>query len=242
MNPGDVLQWFADTPDIGEKLLEHVRLSFAPVLAALVIALPAGLYIGHARRFEFTTVSIANLGRALPSFAILALALPLSIRFGLGLGFWPTFAALFFLSLPPILVNTYIGVKGVDADVLEAARGMGLSGMQVLRDIEVPLAAPLIVAGVRTAAVQSVATATLAALVAGGGLGDYIRLGFRANRDEMLLGGAILVAILALATELGMALVQKGARPRTGSPKVPSVVEPIDEIAQAERERDRSLA
>jgi osmoprotectant transport system permease protein len=235
MNPGDVLQWFADTPDIWEKVFEHIRLSVAPVVAALVIALPAGLYIGHARRFEFTTVSIANLGRALPSFAILALALPLSIRFGLGLGFWPTFAALFLLSLPPILVNTYIGVKGVDPDVLEAARGMGLSGTQILKDIEVPLAAPLIVAGVRTAVVQSVATATLAALVGGGGLGDYIRLGFRANRDEVLIGGAILVALLALATELGMVLVQKAAQPKTGSRKIPSVVEPIEQAAQTGR-------
>lgn len=241
MTPGDVLQWFGDTPDIPEKLLEHIRLSFIPVIAAMCFALPAGLYIGHARRFEFVTVTIANLGRSLPSFAILALALPLSIRFGLGLGFWPTFAALFFLALPPILVNTYIGVKGVDEDVVEAARGMGLSGSQVLRDIEVPLAAPLIVAGVRTAAVQSVATATLAALVAGGGLGDYIRLGFRANQDDALLGGAILVALLALATELGMAVVQRTAQPRTGSPRVPSAVEPLEEIAQARRASNMPL-
>jgi osmoprotectant transport system permease protein len=241
MNPGDLLEWFADTPDIADKVLEHIRLSFVPVLAALAIALPAGLYIGHARRFEFATVTVANLGRSLPSFAILALALPLSIRFGLGLGFWPTFAALFFLSLPPILVNTYIGVKGVDEDVLEAARGMGLGGGQVLLSIEVPLAAPLIVAGVRTAAVQSVATATLAALVAGGGLGEYIRLGFRANRDDFLVGGAILVALLALATELGMAAVQKAAQPKTGSPRVPSVVEPLEQVAQTGRPGDMPL-
>jgi osmoprotectant transport system permease protein len=235
MSPGEVLEWFSNTPDIPQTVWEHIRLAFVPVCAALFVALPAGLYIGHARRFELAVVTIANLGRALPSFAILALALPVSIQLGLGLGFWPTFAALFLLALPPILVNTYIGVKGVDADVLEAARGMGLGGSQVLRSIELPLAAPLIVAGVRTAAVQSVATATLAALVAGGGLGGYIRLGFRANQDDALMGGAILVALLALATELGMGVIQRAAQPKTGSPRIPSVVEPLREPAQVGR-------
>jgi len=180
-------------------------------------------------------VTIANLGRALPSFAILALALPISIQLGLGLGFWPTFAALFLLAIPPILTNTYIGVKGVDPDVVEAARGMGLSGWQVLYRIEVPLAAPLIVAGLRTAAVQSVATATLAALVAGGGLGDYIRLGFRASQDDALLGGAILVALLAIVTEVALSLLERAVRQATGSPQAPSVVEPINEPVEEPR-------
>lgn len=212
----ELLDWFRETGDIPTRLWEHVRLSGTSVLGASVIGLPIGLYIGHLRRFEFVAVTAANLGRAIPSFAILSLALPLSIQFGLGLGFWPTFVALFLLAIPPILTNTYVGVKEVDADTIEASRGMGMTGGQVLRRVRLPLAMPLIVAGIRTSAVQVVATATLAALVAGGGLGTYIVFGFRAGDDGALLGGALLVALLAFATELGLGLVEKalGARSR----------------------------
>lgn len=229
----ELLDWFGATPDIAQKVGEHVRLSFLPVLGALAVALPVGLYIGHYRRFEFFAVTTAGLGRAIPSFAILALALPISIELGLGLGFWPTFAALFFLALPPIVTNSYIGVKSVDPDTVESARGMGLSERQILGGIELPLAAPLIIAGARTAAVQSVATATLAALVAGGGLGEYIRLGFRTGDDAPLLGGAIMVAVLAIVTELGFAVIERMARPR-GAPRTPSAVEPLEEISAFE--------
>jgi osmoprotectant transport system permease protein len=233
MTFSDLLTWFSETSDIDTRVFEHLRLSYLPVLAACAAGMPVGLYIGHARRFEFTAVTLANLGRAIPSFAILSLALPISIGLGLGLGFWPTFVALFFLAVPPIVTNTYIGVRGVDPDTVEAGRGMGLSGFQVLGRIELPLAAPLIVAGIRTAAVQSVATATLAALVAGGGLGTYIRLGFRAGDDTTLLGGAILVALLALATEGLFALVQRAATPRTGVSGGGTWVEPVEEMAAA---------
>lgn len=217
MSFSELATWFSETPDIWARVLEHLRLAFAPVVAALLVALPLAFYIGHKRRFEFLTVSIANLGRALPSFAILALALPLSIRFGLGLGFWPTFVALFFLAVPPILTNSYVGVRSVDPDTVESARAVGLSEWQVLREIEIPLAVPLIVTGLRTASVQSIATATLAALVAGGGLGTYIRLGFRAGEDPPLVGGAILVAVLALASEMSFSLLERRVRARTSS-------------------------
>ena len=231
----DVIDWFQTTPDIWSTVLEHMKLSYLPVLGAMCLALPVGLWIGHYRRFEFFVITVAGLGRAIPSFAILALALPLSIKLGLGLGFWPSFAALFFLALPPIVTNTYIGVKSVDEDTVEAARGMGLSDRQILTTIELPLAAPLIIAGIRTAAVQSVATATLAALVAGGGLGEYIRLGFRTGDDAPLLGGALLVALLAIATELVFILIERVTRPK-GAPRTPSAVEPLDEITAYERE------
>jgi osmoprotectant transport system permease protein len=226
MTWAEINDWFSITPDIQERLIEHVQLSFVPVLAAILIAVPVGLYIGHARRFEFAAVTIANLGRSIPSFAILALFLPISIQLGLGLGFWPTFAALFLLSLPPILTNTYAGVKGVDADAVEAGRAMGMTGVQVLGRIEVPLGMSLIVGGVRTAAVQSVATATLAALVAGGGLGYYIRLGFRSGDHAALVGGALLVGALALVTELTLGIVERFLRPRSGGPRAPSKLEP----------------
>lgn len=211
----DLFTFFRETPDIWGLVFRHLQLSFVPVVAATAVALPLGLFIGHARRLEFVTVSLANLGRAIPSFAILSLALVVVIRFGIeDFGFWATFVALFFLSLPPMVVNTYTGVKNVDAELLEAARGQGLSGRQILRSLEIPLGAPLIVAGIRIAAVQSVATATLGALVAGGGLGDPIVFGFRAGDDPSLIGGAFLVAVLAIGTEVAFAVLERLTRPR----------------------------
>jgi len=228
MSLSELMDWFAQTSDIGAQALEHIKLSFIPVIAAMLVALPIGLYIGHRRRFELAAVSIANLGRAVPSFAVLSLALPIAINVAgwidrpeLGLGFWPTFVALFFLSVPPILTNAYVGVKGVDPDAVDAARGQGLSERQILRRVELPLATPLIIAGVRTAAVQSVATATLAALVAGGGLGTYIVLGFRTGPSgrPSLIGGAILVATLAIATEILFSVINRALSPKTVSKK-----------------------
>lgn len=210
---GDAANWSGEG-GVPVRVLEHLRISALSVLAATAVALPAGLYIGHTRRGEAVAVSIANLGRAIPSFAILALAFPVSLRLGLGLSDWPAIAALFLLAIPPILTNSYVGVKGVDPDTLEAARGMGMSERDVLRSIEAPLAAPLIVAGLRISAVQVVATATLAALVAGGGLGRYIIDGFKQGNDAMTLAGALLVAVLAIVTELGFGLLERGTAPR----------------------------
>lgn len=195
------------------RVLEHLRISAISLLVATAVALPLGLLIGHTRRGEAIAVSIANLGRAIPSFAILALAFPVSLRLGLGLSDWPAIAALFLLGIPPILTNAYVGVRGVDADTLEAARGMGMSSREVLRSIEIPLAAPLIVAGLRISAVQIVATATLAALVAGGGLGRFIVDGFAQGNDGMTLGGALLVALLAITTELGFGVLERMTTP-----------------------------
>ena len=227
----DLITFFDETPNVGELVVRHLELSFIPVAAALLVALPLGLFIGHARRLEFITVTLANLGRAIPSFAILSLALIPVINVGIDdFGFWSTFAALFFLSLPPIVVNTYTGVKNVEPDLVEAALGQGMSGGQILRRVEVPLAASLIVAGIRTAAVQSVATATLGALVAAGGLGDPIVLGFRAGDDPSLIGGAFLVAVLAIATEAVFAVVERLLRPKgiVAEDKVRPVREPAE--------------
>ena len=230
----DLSTFFEETPDIWDLVLRHLQLSFVPVLAAVAVALPVGLFIGHARRFEFVTVTFANLGRAIPSFAILSLALIPVIRVGVeDFGFWATFFALFFLALPPIVVNTYTGVKNVDADLVEAAVGQGLSGRQILTRVEIPLAASLIVAGIRTASVQSVATATLGALVAAGGLGDPIVLGFRAGDDPSLIGGAFLVAVLAIATEVVFAIAERLLRPKGAS--APSKVEALENVAGARR-------
>ena len=204
---------WSGTHGIPNRVLEHVELSALSVLIGVIVALPIGLYIGHTRRAEFITVTIANLGRAVPSFAIVALMLPVSIWAGLGLGFWPTLVALVFLAIPPIIVNTYVGVREVDPDTVESAVGMGMSGKQVLRGIEIPLAAPLIVGGIRTAAVSVVATATLSALIGGGTLGRFIRDGFASGDHGEILGGAILVALLAILTEVGLSLIEKRVTP-----------------------------
>ena len=230
--------WLSDganwsgTAGIPTRIAEHLEISAVALGAALVIALPVGLFIGHARRAEFVTITAANLGRAIPSFAVLALAFPIALRLGLGFSIVPVVAALFLLAIPPILTNTYVGVKGVDRDTVEAALGMGMTGLQVLRSIELPLAAPLIVAGIRTSAVQVVATATLGAIVAGGGLGRYILDGFAQQDDGMLLGGALLVAVLAIATEVGLGAVERVARPRTSSGAANSVTG-LEEAGQA---------
>lgn len=212
----DPVNW-SGSAGIPNRLVEHVQISVLATVGAIAVALPLGLFIGHTRRAEFVTVTAANFGRAIPSFAIVALTFPIAVELGWGLGFWPTLLALFLLAIPPILTNTYVGVKGVDPDTIEAARGMGMTEREVLRSIELPLAVPLIVAGIRTSAVQVVATATLGALVAWGGLGRYIIDGFAQQNDGMLLGGAVLVALLAIITELALGFVGRVLGPRTSS-------------------------
>lgn len=219
----EALSWLSDpvnwsgTAGIPNRVFEHVRISTVTVLAAAMIAVPVGLLIGHTGRGRFVVVTLSNVGRAIPSFAILGLALPIAIKLNLGLGFWPTFIALFALAIPPILTNTYVGVAGVDPDLVEAARGMGMADREILRRLEVRLAVPVIMVGLRTASVEVVATATLAALVAGGGLGRFIIDGFAVRDDARILGGAILVAALAIGTELFMGGAEKLVRPRTSS-------------------------
>ncbi len=215
----ELVSWFGDPANwsgsggIPARLFEHVQLSAVSVAAASLVALPVGVAIGHARRLEPIVVGAANVGRAIPSLAILAVTFPIAIEAGLGFTFWPTFVALFLLALPPILMNAYVGVTEVDPDTVEAARGTGMSEGQVLWKVEVPLAAPLIVAGVRTSAVQVVATATLAAVIAWGGLGRFIVDGFKQQNDAMLLGGAVLVAGLAVVTELLLGALERLVTP-----------------------------
>jgi osmoprotectant transport system permease protein len=224
-----VWEWFTDpiqwegTFGIPGRVSEHVILSAVSLGIAAAIALPIGMYIGHRRRFEFLVISVANLCRAIPSFGLLFLFVTM---FGLGLdspaSLRPAIVfALVLLAIPPILTNTYVGIQGVDADTLEAARGMGMGEGRVLVGIEIPLGAPLIMAGLRTAAVQVVATATLGAVVAGGGLGRFIVDGFAARDDPQIFAGALLVALLAIATELGFGLLERLVRPRTASEKRP---------------------
>lgn len=223
-----VWEWFTDPANwsgfdgIPTRFVEHLQISAISVGLAALIALPAAMVIGHQRRFEFLVVSVANLGRAIPSFGLLFLFVIL-----LGIGDEPVVIAMVLLAIPPILTNTYVGIQGVDPDTLEAARGMGMSELGVLARIELPLASPIIVAGLRTAAVQVVATATLGAVVAGGGLGRYITDGFSTRDLPQVFAGAVLVALLALATDLAFALLQRWVTPRTMSrQRVRDLVQP----------------
>jgi len=216
---GDVFAFFANganwvgSAGILNRTLEHVGLSaFSMAVAGLIAILPA-LVLGHTGRGGFFAVSIVNIGRAVPSFAIVALALPVSIKLGLGLGFWPTFLALVALALPPMFTNTYTGIRDVDPGAVEAARGMGMTSGEILRGIEMPLASPVILAAIRVASVQVVATATLGALVAWGGLGRYIVDGFSQGDNVEVFAGGLLVAALAVVTELFFGFVERRAIP-----------------------------
>ena len=205
----EVVAWFADpanwtgTAGIINRTVEHVVLSAISVVAAVLIAVPAGLFIGHTGRGAFITVTVANLGRSIPSYALLIIFVT-----WFGIGFAAAFPALVVLALPPILTNTYVGLREVDRDIVEAGRAMGMREAQLLRRVEVPIALPVIVSGVRVAAVQVVATATLAALVGGGGLGRFIVDGFALRQQDMLVAGAILVALLALLTERSLTFLE----------------------------------
>ena len=188
---------------------QHLRISLVAVLAAMVIGIPVGALLGHTGRGGGFTVALSNVSRAIPTLALLTVFAVTPIGFG------PTATtiALALFALPPVLTNTYVGFRGVDRDVVEASRAMGMSEPQVLLRAELPLAVPLLMTGVRTAAVQVVATATLAALVAGGGLGRIITLGFRQQDYGAVLAGAILVALLAVATEVLLAVVSRAVTP-----------------------------
>jgi len=210
-----LVQWFTDPSHwsgddgIPTRLLEHVEISAEAVLIGALIALPVGILLGHYGRFGFLAMNVSNVGRAVPSFAILVIAFQI-----FGLGQLPIILALVALAIPPMVTNSYVAMREVDPDVKDAARGMGYRDLARLARIELPLAVPLVMAGIRTSAVQVVATATLAALIAGGGLGRYVIDGLDQQIYPKMVAGAILVAVLALATELALAGAERILVPR----------------------------
>jgi osmoprotectant transport system permease protein len=187
---------------------EHLKVSGAATGVACAIAIPLGLALGHAGRGELLAVSISNVGRAVPSLALIAFFVAY-----LGVGFTNVTLALVLLAIPPILTNTYVGVRQVDQDVIDAGRGMGLSPPQVVRRIELPLALPSIFGGIRTSAVNVVATATIAPLAGVLTLGDYI-LSANVYGQDGRLAGAIVVAVLAITVEAVFAVLQRLSIPR----------------------------
>lgn len=214
---GEVAAWFADPATwsgrdgIPTRLWEHVWISMVSLAAALAVGLPLGLLIGHTGRGAMGVVAVANIGRAVPTLGLMGLAFLVLLPLGLGVGPLPAIVALLLLGIPPIVVNAYAGLREVDRDLVEAARGMGMRESEILRRVEVPIALPVILAGVRTSAVQVVATATLAAAIGGGTLGQLIVIGFNVGDQVRIFGGALVVAILSVGTELGFAWLQSAA-------------------------------
>ncbi len=196
------LAYFADL------LGRHLAVSAAAMALAIAIALPLGAWLGHTGRGSFLAVTISNVGRAVPSIALLFVFFA-----WLGAGFLNVTLALCLLAVPPILTNAYVGFRSVDPEIVDAARGQGLTGLQVARDVELPLAAPLVFGGIRTSAVNVVATATIAPLAGVVTLGDPI-INPNIVGQEGQIGAAIVVALVAVATEVGFALLQRAVTPR----------------------------
>lgn len=200
----DAWDWLADPAHwagddgIWHRLLQHLLLTVVCLVVSCLIALPVALVLGHLGKGGALAVNISNVGRAVPTFAVLVLLLLTPV------GDWgegPTIVALVLFAVPPLLTNAYVGVREVDRDVVQAARGMGMTGRQTLLRVELPLALPLVLNGVRIAAVQLVATATIAALAGGGGLGQIITAGFNLASTPQVVAGAVLVAAFALLVE-----------------------------------------
>jgi osmoprotectant transport system permease protein len=187
-----------------EQTLTHIGLTFISLFIAVVIGLPLGILISRKRRIAGTVLGLAGILQTIPSIALLGFMIPL-----LGIGAKPAIAALFLYSLLPIVRNTYTGITGVDSAIKEAAKGMGMSNMQSLFKVELPLAMPVIFAGIRTATVINVGVATLAAYIAAGGLGEFIFGGIALNNTNMILAGAIPAALLAIIFDFLLSKVQK---------------------------------
>ena len=236
---GDVARWFTDPVNwsgadgVPVRIGEHLVLSAIPLVMALVVALPIGAWVGHTRRGANIAINLSNVGRAIPSLALLAIAAQMLNRplVDLGLrrdaGEVATIVAMLALAIPPILTNAYVGISQVDGDLVEAGRGMGMREGQILRRVELPVGLPVVLAGIRTAAVQIVATATLGAVFGTGGLGRYIIDGIAQHKDEEVFAGAVLVALLSIGTELVFAWIQRrSVSPGLARAEDPSLTHP----------------
>jgi len=228
---GELVGFFTDpknwsgTLGIPNRLFEHLQISVLAVIFAAAIAVPVGLYIGHTNRGSNLAINVANIGRAIPSYALMAILLILTLELSttglysaqFGLTFLPAFLAMMFLAIPPLLVATYAGLRSVDRELIEAARGMGLREVQILRQIEMPLASSIIIGGLRTATLQVIATATIAAILGGGGLGRFIFDGIAQGEigKTSIFAGAILVTALAIGVDLLLAWAQNRLTPRS---------------------------
>ncbi|QQL48989.1 ABC transporter permease/substrate-binding protein [Mucilaginibacter ginkgonis] len=193
-----------ESDKLGTQTLEHVGLTFIALLLAIIIGLPLGIFIARRQKLSGLVLGIAGVLQTIPSIALLGFMIPV-----LGIGPKPAIAALLIYALLPVIRNTFTGITGVDASVKEAATAMGMSKAQMLTKVELPLAMPVILAGIRTAAVINVGVATLASLIAAGGLGEFIFGGISLNNTNMILAGAIPAALLAILFDVVLSQVQK---------------------------------
>lgn len=218
----DVFAWFGEDgrwlgPDgILPRTAEHLWLAGVPMVIAVLVALPLALWLGHRRMGEFWINAMVNVGRAIPSFGLLILAGLFFIRSGVSLRFWPAVVALLVLAIPPVFTNAYTAIAHAPAATVEAARGMGLTEREILWRVELPMGEPVILAGVRIALIQVLATVPLAAVLSsGGGLGQYVVRGFaqgRLGRAEVF-GGAVLIALLTLSADWAFTVAERAMLP-----------------------------
>jgi len=249
---GQIAGWFLDPANwtgatgVPVRIWEHLLIAFSAVLLAAIIGLPIGLYIGHTGRAVTVAINTANIGRAVPSFALMVAILPISLALAPVLGYEPAFGlriipiflAMMLLAIPPILVSAYAGLRAVDRDLLEAGRGQGMTGGQILRRLELPLSISVIVGGFRTATLQVIATATIGAVLSYGGLGRFIVDGLARSEPRQIFAGAILVAMVALGVDAILAVVQRVLTPRALRQKVESgraMTEAVDPLLEAPR-------
>ncbi len=209
---------------IFDQLLAHIGLTFISLLIAVAIGVPLGIFIAKRKKLSGTVLGFVGVLQTIPSIALLGFMIPL-----LGIGPKPAIVALFLYALLPIVRNTFTGIIGVDAAVRDAAKGMGMSSKQILTKVEMPLALPVIFAGIRTATVINVGVATLAAYIAAGGLGEFIFGGIALNNTNMILAGAIPAALLAIVLDFILSKVQKInlKKLRTGFWLLPVSITPV---------------
>jgi osmoprotectant transport system permease protein len=218
----DLFGWFTDPANwqgangIPNRVMEHVQLSAFAVACAVTVAVPVGVWLGHIGRGGAVVSNLVNVGRALPTFAVMGMAKGVTLSWGLGLrfAFWSTWVAMFLLALPPIFTNTYAAIRGVDPSAVAAARGMGLRERGVVFEVELPMATPVMLAAIRVSAVQVIATVPLGAIIGWGGLGRYIIGGLATRNFVLATAGALLVAALVVVAELTFSAVERITLPK----------------------------
>lgn len=233
-----VWEWFTDPANwtgyngIPIRTWEQIEISFWAMVIALAIAMPIALILGHQRRGIFLATNVGNIGRAIPTLGVLTILASIP---EIGIGNFAAILALALFAIPPLLTNTFAGIASVDEEVLDAANGIGMGGFRILSRVELPLALPLIAAGIRTATVQVVATASLAALVGSGGLGRYVVDGYSLQDNTLIIAGAILTGLIAVIADLALGFVERRITPKglRGETFVASEEEEIPEATPA---------
>jgi len=210
MNKMDFLQFLKYRgPEIFKLTGEHIKITGVAVLLAIIVGVPLGIYITKNKKITSSILNTANIFQTLPSLALFGLIIPI-----MGIGFIPAIFVLFLYALLPIIKNTYIGINNIEPSIIEAGRGMGMTKTQILTMVEIPLALPIIMGGIRISTVINIGTATIAALIGAGGLGDFIFKGISMGNNNLILAGAVPTALLAISIDFLLGLVEKKLTPQ----------------------------